>query len=224
MVSVDDLIVRLKMRSIVHIVESPRSKELLDGSTEGHALSSVLELHGIECDLATAIDKESLKLWALSVGNQVQEDGYRPVLHFSCHGSSEDIELTSGEEIEWPELREIFAPIIDVSNNQTILCMSSCYGRSAYKVSKKILQDVDYCIGPIGEVYWPDSLVAYSSFYHNFLSKNGQFNDAIIRMNSSIGAQDLIFGGFSALEIGKRIVAAEARDFLLDKLEKLQNA
>ena len=49
-----------------------------------------------------------------------------PALHISAHGSENGIQLTSGEVVDWVELRDLVMPINKLFNGNLLLCISSC--------------------------------------------------------------------------------------------------
>ena len=117
----------------VYIVESPSAPDLYRGRSEGALVPNALGLDQIPCLSRTAINREAFEA-ALQIGlpeAMKQFAGRYPMLHLSAHGASEGIQLSSGETISWPELRELLVPINESLGGDLLLCMSACEGYSA---------------------------------------------------------------------------------------------
>lgn len=171
----------------VHIIESPSATDLLESRTEGYSLSSILDLHMIDNDYSLVVDKECLKACARRIAERIEKEEYRPYLHFSCHGDADGIQLTSEEELSWAKLKEIFSPVFEAAASEIVLCFSSCFGLNSHKMHSIINNDFKFSVGPNEAVDWDESLVAYSSFYHNLIRKSSEFSHAVIAMNAAIG-------------------------------------
>lgn len=213
-------IVRNKMKHFLHIFESPKPIDLLGGVSEAGALSSTLEQHSIEHDLSIVVDRNCLKEWVAQIVDQIQEEDYRPILHFSCHGSEKGINLTSQENLSWDELRNCLEPIIEATDQNILLCFSSCFGRAAHNMHSKLEGEFEYIVGPVDEIDWDAALVAYSSFYHNFITRACEFSKSIAYMNAAIGVDELAFSGISAAQISA-IKLDSYTSVIKEKVEKL---
>jgi hypothetical protein len=63
-----------------------------------------------------------------------------PIVHLSAHGSSAGIQLSTGDAINWAELREMLLPINTSLGGALLLCMSACEG---YHACQMAMQDGD---------------------------------------------------------------------------------
>ena len=175
----------------VYIVESPSATDVYHARSEGERVASTLRLDGVPCVTRTAINHEAF-VAALRVGLPEAMKvfpGRYPVLHLSAHGSSAGIQLSTGQVIGWPELRELLVPINQSLNGALLLCMSACEGYSACQMA---MQEDDsphpyfVMIGNCGTPTWSDTAVAYLAFYH-LLAKGRVIQDAVEAMSAASG-------------------------------------
>lgn len=180
-----------QFKFFVYIVESPSAPDLYHGRSEGSRLAETLKLDQITCITRTAINREAFSA-ALYVGlpEAMKEcDGFHPMLHLSLHGSSGGVQLSSGDVIDWNELRELLVPINRSLSGGLVLCMSACEG---YNACKMAMRDGDephpylVMVGNFGSPTWSDTAVAYLTFYH-LLSKGHKIVDAVGAMGASSG-------------------------------------
>src|SRR5919106_5159386 len=98
-----------KVRFFVFIVESPSAADLYHKRSESDLLRKVLELEGIPSVARVAISRQALYA-ALTVGiaeeMKTVEDRI-PIIHISAHGNANGIQLSTGEVVEWDELRRL---------------------------------------------------------------------------------------------------------------------
>jgi len=182
----------LKYVFFVYIVESPSAPDLYHGRSEGALVASALGLDHIPCLSRTAINREAFEA-ALQIGlpeAMKQFAGRYPVLHLSAHGASEGIQLSSGDVISWPELRELLVPINESLGGALLLCMSACEGYGACQIAMQSQDDAKHpcfaMVGNFGQPTWSDTAVSYFAFYH-LLAKGRAIPEEISAMNAASG-------------------------------------
>ncbi|MBW2673327.1 MAG: hypothetical protein JRD89_07950 [Deltaproteobacteria bacterium] len=109
-----------RLKFFVFIIESPSPKDIYVGRTEADLLRHAIELNLIKCASRIAINLESF-VAAIKVGlheEMTANPGLLPILHISAHGFSDGIQLSSGEILYWPALRELFKPINKALNGK----------------------------------------------------------------------------------------------------------
>jgi hypothetical protein len=190
----------------IYIVESPSNNDIANGVNEGNALNSALNLAKLnsryfnissqkelaKCFEDIAIDIEIIK------GSKIPI----PYLHFSLHGNEDGINLTNRDFIKWGDLREgllllnhrvkpvnLFGKI----GSRFYLSMSVCKGINAKKMflQGEQLNPFSVLVGPLVDVDWSDSLIAYTTYFHNLLYKRSKLEEAVSRMNYAVGSENL---------------------------------
>jgi hypothetical protein len=155
----------------VYIVESPSAPDLYHGRSEGGLLADALRLDQIPSVSRTAINMEAV-IAALKIGlpeAMKQYPGRYPILHLSAHGGTQGIQLSSGQVITWPDLRQMLVPINQSLQGLLLLCMSACEGYSACQMA---MEEGDAphpyfaVVGNPGKPTWSDTAVSYLAFYH----------------------------------------------------------
>jgi hypothetical protein len=175
----------------VFIVESPSAPDLYHGRSEGGRVAETLRLDAIPCVTKTTINRDAFTA-ALRLGLPAEmkqfEDRY-PILHISAHGSTEGIQLSSGDVISWMELRQFLAPINQSLHGSLILCMSACKGYSACRMAMQEGEEPHpyfVMIGNFESPTWSDTAVAYLAFYH-LLAKGRTIPEAVQAMAYASG-------------------------------------
>ncbi|WP_426699748.1 hypothetical protein ACPPVV_09965 [Rhodanobacter sp. Col0626] len=180
-----------RLRFFVYIIESPSPVDLYHRRGEGDVLRQAINLNQIECTLRLAINLEAFQA-SISVGlpEAMQATPKSiPILHISAHGFSEGIQLSSGEVIEWAQLRELLIPINKALNGNLIVCMSTCEGYSGSRMA--MVADSDdhpfyAIIGNGSKPTWPETAVGFATLYH--LVANGRYiADAVDAMRVASG-------------------------------------
>ena len=102
-----------EFKFFVYIVESPSAPDIYHGRSEGYLVSNAVRLDGIPSVTRTAINAEAFEA-ALRLGlpeaMKLHPD-LTPVLHLSAHGSTDGIQLSSGETLSWQDLKALLVPI-----------------------------------------------------------------------------------------------------------------
>lgn len=179
----------------VYVIESPSTKDLLDGRTEGGALTQVLDLARIPRWYSLVTDRETLnvalgsRLWAAW-----QEHRVPPVLHLSMHGNQDGVALTTGVFLTWNELRHILVPLNRAMQGGLLICMSTCFGGSGCRMAMYTDNEPPFwaLVGNSGSPSWPDAAVAYITFYHLFF-KGFEVNSCVQAMVASSGDSNFMW-------------------------------
>ncbi|MBL7717695.1 MAG: hypothetical protein JNL72_02575 [Flavipsychrobacter sp.] len=191
----------------VYIIESPSPQDILDGRREGLALSEILTLAAIKNSYYQVSDFDTLLLAFHRIILDInQKDNRLGVvdLHFSMHGNSQGLGLSSGQLIEWQAL----APILNDFNNKVgymeiemapgkkygsaNLNFSVCHGFNA-TLMKEYSEHSPFTtiLGPIHEVNWSDSLMAFAVYYHNTIHKGHGWRYSAKMMNATVGLNNV---------------------------------
>jgi molybdopterin/thiamine biosynthesis adenylyltransferase len=194
----------------MYIIESPSSQNFVDNIKEGDLLSRILDLAGIPNKLFTVIDQESFgKVIDLIISDYKQKREQRignlPWIHISCHGNEQSIILSNDDRIDYKDLLELLRPIgeefRDIDTVTPLhITMSSCYGIFASNGDDTETSPFSFMIGPIKEIRWTDSLLAYAVFYNAFITKNLGIVESVKAMNESIVEIELF-----KIKIGKNL-------------------
>jgi len=193
----------------IYIIESQKDSDILNKRTEGKALSATLDLAHIPNMYYQVVTVEMLeecfKQICLDISYYRFEGLVIPYLHFSAHGNDTGIILTDNTFIDWEKMRKY----IDVINTNIgfirpkpdnpkllvsilNLSFSTCKGIYAHNIQGDLSDNKYVClIGPTDAVDWSDSLIAFSTFYHQIFYKHKKANDAINNMNAAAGLDSI---------------------------------
>lgn len=178
------------MLSTVHIIESVTNEDLHVKRTEGGMLAQSLLLAGMTSSYRQALDRNAFfeYIRAIELAAQAASQLITAV-HFSCHGNETGIALTSGEEIDWPELRNMLLPVNRAASGSLIVGMSTCYGLFGTAMALHP-HDAPFrsLIGPVDTVTFADSAVAFTVLYHQ-LSKGTPIERAVEIMKMASGEE-----------------------------------
>lgn len=188
----------------VHVVESPSSRDLLDGRTEGRVLMEALALSQIPATYNLVTDRPTLDT---AIGERLQyalgiHQTY-PVLHLSLHGSNEGIALTNGCFLYWQQLREILVPINQALGGYLLVCLSSCYGEYGVLMAMHENAPLPFSalVGHPESAEWDDSAIAFMTFYHR-LFKGASASDAVEAMKLASGDSRFSFTSGQTVQQG----------------------
>jgi hypothetical protein len=163
-------------QGFVHIIESPSARDLLDGQSEGRALSEALALSRIAHCYSLASNREMLEE-ALRPRLLMAIERFKapPILHFSAHGNSEGIGLTSGEFLSWADLDELLQPIHRTFETGLLICLSACESASGMRMAMTDGPERPFwaLVSHMGKPSWSDCAVAYIAFYNRFFKDHG---------------------------------------------------
>jgi hypothetical protein len=178
------------MLGTVHIIESVTNEDLHEKRTEGGMLAQSLLLAGMTSTYRRASDRNAFIEYIREVSRSAQTARELiPAVHFSCHGNQTGIALTSGEEICWPELRNMLLPVNRAASGNLIVGMSTCYGLFGTGMALHP-HDAPFrsLIGPVDTVTFADSAIAFTVFYHQ-LSKGTLIERAVEVMKVASGEE-----------------------------------
>jgi hypothetical protein len=167
-------------------VESPSSKDLLDGRTEGRLLWEALQLAGVQVlyNLATDYSTFNIALTAKIMQMSSYLNIGLPILHLSMHGNEDGIGLTNGTRLKWDDLRKLLLPINKLMQGGLIVCMSACSSASGGQMAMYDPPEplpFFALIGHTGTPSWHEAAIAFVTFYHH-LFKHGNIEQAVDAM------------------------------------------
>lgn len=192
--------IKLKEVTEVHIFESPSQEDRNQGRNEGASLGEMLSLSDINYALYDITDEKSLigafDMFISRIKKNQKSIG-AAMLHISMHGNEDGLGLTSGDFVSWESLAGhlkkfrdnlgfINMPGFQIKISPIALHFSSCEGFNGCKVNDYSDEDETlfaHVIGPTESVAWSDSLVAFTTFYHNTLSHNVSAKESLAKMN-----------------------------------------
>jgi hypothetical protein len=160
-----------RLKFFVYVIESPSPVDLYHRRGEGDVLRGAVNLNQIPCVLRLAVNSEAFGA-AIRVGlSEAMGDhpDRLPILHISAHGFADGIQLSSGEIIEWAQLRELLLPINGALNGSLILCMSTCEGYSGSRMAMREAEGDEPFYAIVGngsKPTWPETAVGFATFYH----------------------------------------------------------
>lgn len=181
----------------VYIIESPADMDLFQGRTEGKALSNILELSQIPYGYFLVTSNSTLQQSIEVIKEDVLnlQDEYMfvwPIIHISCHGNKMGIGLTDNTYVRWSYLHQLLNSIniaFEECEGQSaiFLSMSSCHGLHAIRMDwESDKSPIAFVLGHEEEIPWDDALIAFATFYHNFVNKKLPSDVALKCMNDSI--------------------------------------
>jgi hypothetical protein len=192
----------------VYIIESPSQQDVQEKRKEGLALNQALDLADVPNLLFNVKDKQALqRVFEVAVLDvQHTKDRIGSInFHFSMHGSSKGIRLTSDEFLTWRELYDLIKAFNDKIGYAEAhwapgrkysfanLHFSVCQGYEAVEMAQYGEESpFTTLLGPTRDVEWSDSLVAFVTYYHLTIHKQYGFKEAVRVMNYASGAHDEI--------------------------------
>lgn len=180
-----------RLKFFVFVIESPSPVDLYHRRSEGTIIQQAVNLNQIPCIVRTAVNSEAFEA-SLKIGLKEAMDafpGLIPILHISAHGSKDGIQLSSGQVIEWGDLRQLLQPVNAALSNSLLVCLSCCEGYAGIRMAmtRDDSPDPYYAIVANGsKPLWADTAVAYSSFYH-LIAKGEYIKDAVEGMRVASG-------------------------------------
>jgi hypothetical protein len=202
-----------RIRFFVFVIESPSPVDLYHRRSEGEIILQALNLNQIDCIVKTAVNFEAFEA-CLKIGLKESMDFLTdklPILHISAHGNSNGLQLSSGETIDWSNLRQLLAPINQALNNNLLVCLSCCEGYSGTRMAM-FVEDQGYpfygIVANSENPVWSETAVAYLTFYH-LVAKGEDLVDAVNAMRIASGNKYFFFE-----------TAEDARKGFLDYLNK----
>lgn len=179
----------IRERIFVHIIESPKPKDLLDRRTEGLVLSEALRLAQIKRTYNLAVSKDAfLDSMVDRLIAAIHEHNRIPILHLSVHGNEEQIALTDDHRFSWEGLRPMLVPINKAMGGNLLVCLSTCSGASGQRMAMREKGEHPFTaiVGNYEDARWDDSAVAFVTFYHR-LFKGATLEEAVEAMKVASG-------------------------------------
>jgi hypothetical protein len=102
------------------IAESVLAEDFYDDDREGHIVEAIARVLHWEASHKIVLDAKTLR----RAINFASRKGY-DILHLSCHGDANGIQLTDEAELSWDELADCFQ---NVERIPRVLVISSCVG------------------------------------------------------------------------------------------------
>lgn len=134
------------------------------------------------------IDIESKQHFFKILGDIKNESltGTLPFIHFEIHGSVEGLELDTGEQIQWDQLKEPLREINKIAKNNLFVSLATCFGAHLLKLYKPWETCPFYgYIGPLKEVRSIEVEASYSTFFEVLLLEN-DFAKAIKALQDTV--------------------------------------
>nr|WP_312990679.1 hypothetical protein [Brevundimonas diminuta] len=191
-------------RETIYLIESPSADDLLDGRNEGDSLVRILKLAEISVVYFVAINEEMFEkafdMIETAILNQPDVGTAMPMVHISAHGSEDGIELSDGDVILWDKLTTLLQklhqtigpinipPPLPQCVPKVTLCLSSCSAFSAYKNAAPRPTPFQAIVGPIRDIGWCESMLAFASFYYTTNIMRKPYVSAVMCMNFANGS------------------------------------
>jgi hypothetical protein len=154
----------------IHILQSLREGDMNTGLHLFRSLQSRSDTEGhVEF---TRIAGTAELLGALSsIRHNLQETGQIPLIHLEVHGKREGFELSSGDFLDWSQLKEILTEInVDCKSN-LFIAVSACQGENLVRMVR-LTDPAPFwgCLGPREESVQAGALLdTFTTFYANLL-------------------------------------------------------
>lgn len=175
-----------RLNFFVYLIESPSPTDLYHRRNEGEMLQQAIKLNEIGCSYRLAVNLEAFTA-ALYIGlNEAMEifKPSMPIIHISAHGSADGIALSSGEFVQWSQLRELLIPINKKLSGALFVCMSSCEGYSGCRMAmdpESKEHPFFAIIGNGAKPTWPETAIGFATLYH-LVAKGYTIVDAVAAM------------------------------------------
>lgn len=176
-----------RLQFFVYVIESPSAPDLYHDRTEADFIMKAVQLNRIPCVRRTVINHEAFTA-ALVVGLHKDMEALPnrvPILHISAHGSSDGVQLSSGELLTWKTLRDHLVPVNRALQGNLLLCMSTCEGYSGITMAMDADAAAEHAyfalVGNGEAPTWPETAVGFATFYHQMAS-GYHINDAVEAM------------------------------------------
>ncbi len=135
-----------------------------------------------------------------------------PVLHFEVHGTREGLQLASGEQVEWEDLRAALTEINVATGDRVLLCLAACHGAHAIGLID-VTQPAPFCflLAPVDEVWNLPTLRGFEAFYLRLLETHSA-NEAMRAMRDSHAPDECEFEAISSKRFFIKVMARELRE------------
>ena len=105
------------------------------------------------------------------IRDQLRLTGEIPLLQFEVHGCPTGLELTSGEFVEWSELKDVLTEINVLCKLNLLVVMSACYGDCLVRMVRVSERSPVWgCLGPRESISGDDLIDAFKAFFARLLA------------------------------------------------------
>lgn len=165
----------------VLIIESASADDFYDNQLDGNSTGQLLRLLGIKFEMRIALDESRLSR-ALEFATQGNFD----VIHLSCHGDKDGIQLANRKCIDWNPLAAIFQKY---NTHPRALVMSACCGAASGigHAFAQVKLRPNIIFGSTDARFYYDYAVAWAILYRVFLLE-GVHRDAAQQALAHINA------------------------------------
>jgi hypothetical protein len=154
----------------IEVIESLRPREQRTGEQLCQKLFLPAEQHQVRLTLHTPATKDELHDVLLAIAEKTERDGGRPIVHLEAHGDALGIALTSGEAMDWEELRLGLTRINRASKLNLLVVMAVCWGGHLVSILKPTYAaPVLALVGPADKIPQYDLLHDFPAFYRSLL-------------------------------------------------------
>lgn len=166
------------------ITESVFAKDFYDNDREGQVVEAIARVLGWESDYKIALDRKNLRR---AIKTACADD--YDILHLSCHGDEEGIQLTDETLLSWDELADCFQ---ERERMPSALVMSSCVGgdRGIARAFGQRKRWPEVIFGSEAtkpnEITFPGACIAWPILYTSLATRGmtrDAFKDAVRKMN-----------------------------------------
>ena len=150
----------------VLIIESGSPGDFYDNQLDGNSTSQLLRLLGIAYEMRVVLDEQ----WLSNAIKHVRDEKF-DVVHISCHGDKNCIQLANGKCIDWQSLATLFQRH---KAHPSALVMSSCCGVASGigRAFADIRFQPKIIFGSTDARRYHDYAVAWAILYRVFLLNN----------------------------------------------------
>jgi hypothetical protein len=166
------------------VAESVASEDFYEENCEGHVVLAIAKVLHWRANYKMALDASTL-CRAIKHASSNRYD----ILHLSCHGDEDGIELTDGSELSWEDLAACFR---SPSQSLRALVVSSCVGGDAgvAEAFRNSTRPPTVIFGAEGRkrkrITFPGACISWPILYTS-LARTGltpeAFKDAVTKMN-----------------------------------------
>ncbi len=170
----------------IYYIEYPKPSDVNKGLIEGVSMTAKLQSIGAHCVYKLVQNNVEFENALKKAGNVLT--AYDTCfIHISSHGSPEGVGISKDDIISWERLTEVMKSIDLEVRSKCCLCLSTCYGASAMNIGKnRWLPYYNYIVGPVREIGWSESAMAFSLLYHLLIVENATLQAAIKTLNTML--------------------------------------
>lgn len=134
-------------------------------------MGEALQLAGIPYCYSLATDLQTLQATlGVRLHEAINHFKSTPILHFSAHGNTDGIQLTSGAFLSWADLDLLLKPIHHTFGGGLLICLSSCESWSGMQMAMNDGPERPFwaLVSHKGKPTWSDCAIGYIVFYNRF--------------------------------------------------------